>query len=363
MNPGGNCKNEVQGQPYRHTIDWVNSAKGIGVILVVLGHLLYKSNLSLLNRWIYSFHMPLFFVLAGYVQSTVRPGFLRRRVKQLVVPWLVFAIMGLPYFGWLMYRKGKSLGTILLDTFYINGKTSNSPLWYLVVFFEICFIVWLFRLPERSSLVLSVAFVLTMVLGYATYVWGDVLSSLNYLGFNRMIMGLEFFVLGILLRRLNQKGRMRAEWRLQGVAVQGRQGKLRCQFVLLLIISAIINIVFGVAFNPKVTMYGFDFGNYCYFEIAAISGSVMIMSICVLFLDRPCYLTKLSRYAILLLGIQYFAISPFSAFVQRIELAGSLICNLLILIVAMVLLIFVPFLYEKFGKRFRVIRCINGELA
>jgi uncharacterized membrane protein YcfT len=46
-------------------IAWIDVARGIGILLVVLGHL--ESGLS--NRVIYAFHIPFFF-LSGYVHKT-----------------------------------------------------------------------------------------------------------------------------------------------------------------------------------------------------------------------------------------------------------------------------------------------------
>lgn len=43
---------------------WIDCMKGIGIILVVLGHI-YKDNF--MGQWIYSFHMPLFLVLSGFL--------------------------------------------------------------------------------------------------------------------------------------------------------------------------------------------------------------------------------------------------------------------------------------------------------
>ena len=40
-------------------ISYIDMAKGIGIILVVLGHSIFPS--ENLTTWIYSFHMPLFF--------------------------------------------------------------------------------------------------------------------------------------------------------------------------------------------------------------------------------------------------------------------------------------------------------------
>ena len=42
--------------------DWIDVLKGIGIILVVIGHVNTK---GFLVQWLYTFHMPLFFALSG----------------------------------------------------------------------------------------------------------------------------------------------------------------------------------------------------------------------------------------------------------------------------------------------------------
>lgn len=66
--------------------DWVDYAKGIGILLVVYGHVvrglikaglgIHLPELNLIDAIIYGFHMPLFFFLSGYlfIQSTQRWG-------------------------------------------------------------------------------------------------------------------------------------------------------------------------------------------------------------------------------------------------------------------------------------------------
>ena len=49
---------------------WIDSAKAIGIILIIVGHLSYGSSLSWINKLIYSFHVPLFFMLSGIVFHT-----------------------------------------------------------------------------------------------------------------------------------------------------------------------------------------------------------------------------------------------------------------------------------------------------
>ena len=50
----------------------LDAIKGVAIILVALGHCIYVfgSNifaLKLLDKWIYIFHMPLFFLVSGYL--------------------------------------------------------------------------------------------------------------------------------------------------------------------------------------------------------------------------------------------------------------------------------------------------------
>ena len=47
-------------------LSWLDVLKGIGIILVVIGHV--YSNRTVFN-WLYSFHMPLFFLAAVSVTS------------------------------------------------------------------------------------------------------------------------------------------------------------------------------------------------------------------------------------------------------------------------------------------------------
>ena len=50
--------------------DWVQIAKGLGIILVVSGHFCPKTSPEYwqsLNKIIYLFHMPLFFLLSGFL--------------------------------------------------------------------------------------------------------------------------------------------------------------------------------------------------------------------------------------------------------------------------------------------------------
>lgn len=76
-------------------IEYIDLAKGIGMIFVVFGHMLNHYSLEAYAIW--SFHMPLFFILSGMCFNASRWSlfipFLKRRIKTLAVPLLIFAIL------------------------------------------------------------------------------------------------------------------------------------------------------------------------------------------------------------------------------------------------------------------------------
>ena len=75
----------------RERIRWIDIAKGILILLVLVGHTI--SNPSLARHLIFSFHMPAFFFLAGW---TFRPGdasCVKKAFNRLLVPYLLLALV------------------------------------------------------------------------------------------------------------------------------------------------------------------------------------------------------------------------------------------------------------------------------
>lgn len=69
--------------------------KGIGILLVVLGHCKISTPLYSI---IYSFHMPLFIMVSGFFYYLQAPGaFLKKTFMRLMVPWLFFVGLNILY--------------------------------------------------------------------------------------------------------------------------------------------------------------------------------------------------------------------------------------------------------------------------
>ena len=103
---------------------WLDVVKGIGIILVVIGHI--YSNRTVFN-WLYSFHMPLFFIAAGLVYRK-KPILddIRRRIQSIVVPY--FSLGGLVLIYWqLLERKFRDSDMSFANSFMglLSGQYDN----------------------------------------------------------------------------------------------------------------------------------------------------------------------------------------------------------------------------------------------
>lgn len=133
-------------------ISYIDMAKGIGIILVVFGHLGFASE-SLLT-WIMSFHMPLFFILSGMLLSHTNAdrhsmsSFLQKKAKNILTPYFSFSMLSILFSGILEFASFKSyLPNALIQTLLFYGI---SVLWFLpALFFGETIFLWI---RKHSSL-------------------------------------------------------------------------------------------------------------------------------------------------------------------------------------------------------------------
>ena len=77
--------NAITAPQTKKRIDWVDCAKGIAIILVLIGHTVTFDTESqrLARGIIFSFHMPLFFVLAGITLSIGTRELCKKKKKRI----------------------------------------------------------------------------------------------------------------------------------------------------------------------------------------------------------------------------------------------------------------------------------------
>lgn len=137
----------------------INVARGIAVLLVVLGHSFPDGTIGIFNdnriykhifNYIYSFHMPLFFMLSGFVSYKLlqvegvkeKWNAVIHKAKRLLVPYIVISIPSLILkymFSGSAYNSFNFSETI---PNLLSGTNPNTGLWFLyVLFLESTFII------------------------------------------------------------------------------------------------------------------------------------------------------------------------------------------------------------------------------
>lgn len=79
----------------KNRINYFDIAKGIGMLCVILGHL----SLSAINMVVFTFHMPLFFIISGYFMKKQDTRLvIHKKFRQLLIPYFLtcLAIAGYP---------------------------------------------------------------------------------------------------------------------------------------------------------------------------------------------------------------------------------------------------------------------------
>lgn len=151
--------------------------KGFGIILVVFGHCIQVGNGAVFNaealyfsdklyQFIYSFHMPLFMIVSGYLcrgsmqradAGEQRIGLLKRRFRTLVVPvFLWTAVDHLRIFIINLINGSLPQKTFILEYFY----NALNNLWFLWAVFWCFLIVYIVHYFFKDS-------VIVYILGFA----------------------------------------------------------------------------------------------------------------------------------------------------------------------------------------------------
>lgn len=178
-----------------YRISWADALKGFLMILVVLGHSIqavvqdgcYNNHLWNL---IYSFHMPAFIAVSGYLaygKTRVEGGAILRRAKQLLVPYFLWGVISF------IIRGNYSLKTLLELILY-----PGNYLWFLWALFWIFTIfhgcLWVSKTTRIDKrIVVATCCMLMMAI--------TSLFSIKIMGFHLIAYYYIFYIIGQMLRK------------------------------------------------------------------------------------------------------------------------------------------------------------------
>ncbi|WP_313141059.1 acyltransferase [Stenotrophomonas sp.] len=191
-------------------LSWVDAAKGIGIILVVYGHVargLVAAHLMpddavfrTVDSAIYSFHMPLFFFLSGifFWRSLISKGpalLVSSKIDTIVWPYVLWSLLQ----GGIEYEMSKFTNShVTLSSILAFPIEPRAQFWFLYALFivsAVCAIIYYKCSPRYFSAMFALLALLYLCKGYL-----PVFRPLTYFAANSV-----FFAGGIWLGQNAEK--------------------------------------------------------------------------------------------------------------------------------------------------------------
>ncbi len=141
-------------------LNYLDIAKGIGIILVILGHIEYIGNA--LKLFIVAFHMPLFFVMSGMLlwlrREAERPvkELVMKKLRRIMLPYVYFSVLDILIYivYYLLTGRDGGWNAVLLDVLQTFTLYGFSVMWFLPALFmaEMLFLLILKRFSRWAWL-------------------------------------------------------------------------------------------------------------------------------------------------------------------------------------------------------------------
>ena len=139
----------------------IDNLKGIGILLMILGH---SSPPSFLYNFIYTFHMPIFFIVSGYLfNKKLITDVIQRNIRKILIPYfftlliitpISFYRYGVDWFFTILFTKN------VLPVCGFNWEGLTGPLWFLLAFSNSLIIVSILR--KTGNIVFEIMILLSL---------------------------------------------------------------------------------------------------------------------------------------------------------------------------------------------------------
>jgi fucose 4-O-acetylase-like acetyltransferase len=220
-------------------IKWIDYAKGIGIILVILGHALANENI--LHIYSYSFHLPLFFFVAGitikpkYVEEAQLKDIIIKNAKGILIPYYFygFFVLGIELLKNMIQSDGTVTETVQLFTRWLFLRGIKAD-WFLpcLFFSKILFtiIIKYIRNIKVQGILFSIIVLFALYFPYRTY---------HIAPFYRAMIGAFFVFVGFVYTEYAER---------------------KVNSILIKIIISVMWVILAFV-NGKVSLYGGNYGN------------------------------------------------------------------------------------------------------
>ena len=271
-------------------IAWLDQLKGFGIILMVYGH-----NFTALEEYIYSFHMPLFFIIAGiFHPKNITVSTIKKRVRQILLPYFLWSFILFGFWLFIGRKFGESANLDLSITknfigiFFAQGDINymnwGIPMWFLPTIF-LTFLLFGLILKIKNKFLQYSVLVMSIVLGFliANFSKMYLLWSLDV-----ALVSLFFYSFGFYAKDIIKSNKKKS--------------------VLSLLILGVIHLAVSLFLLQKIDMYRSTYGNEILFLLNSLVGFLFWGSLFKKFLLLK-FLVFLGKNTIPILALQARALS------------------------------------------------------
>jgi fucose 4-O-acetylase-like acetyltransferase len=261
-------------------LSWADNAKAIGMLLVFWGHIIERGAFSgnpLLHhvyKCIYAFHMPMFFLLAGFFFRTNKQRFgtyFVQRIKMRLIPALFLVAIITPLWLWPAPNFTYDPASLQQTWLLLQGKPiANWTCWFLICLFVVE--LWASEIipgfTKRTTLfifILALYAVAYQVTVDSSYTANKIGIVENWWFLQEATMALFFYLSGYALA---QYGR----YLLPG---NGKRSVVLLVASLLLVLAT-YNLNFSGGLGT-VNMSGSSHGDWLWFALTALTGSLAVI--------------------------------------------------------------------------------------
>ena len=268
-------------------------AKGIGILLVILGHNYVKGTVHGLEKFIFSFHMPFFFLISGmlFKPNYPLPVLFKRRFATLIRPYI--AAITLLYSVYFFYTDIKLMTLVrrVVRSLYASGNYIEwAQLWFLPhlfllnMFAGVLFLLfygrikwlWVRLIFLAGMLWAGVAFLPIYYMQKVTIAGQTILLDGLPFSLDLLLITGTFFLLGFEMRQLVPERFYASPWTL--------------------IISGSVLITLNIIFPYRIDFFFRTYDSYLVNTLEALSGSVMLLSLSSRIAMKQNWLFKAFKY-------------------------------------------------------------------
>lgn len=241
-------------------IEWIDIAKGIGIILVVIGHI---SQIKVLNDIIYSFHMPLFFMISGFFHKD-KNDFIKHKLHTIIIPYIFFSTLTFIYWFFIesKFRDQQVSLKYFFNIFIACGGEKNypynAPMWFLpCLFMTEVFFNFVQKFGKKYTNIIIV------ILGIVGYFYPKIFYFRMPFCLDVMMVAICFYYIGFMVRPIMNQ--------INNISLK-KSFKISVGATILIVLTA-----FLAVFENGANMNELKYNNIFLFYFTALLGSISTM--------------------------------------------------------------------------------------